>query len=268
MSAKRPVIQCLPVTPVPTTRVLYSRASPKHKDFGFQRSARPEQPDQGAPDQPAKIAHQKNYRPLASTCSTPSSSSGWPGEFLSGSTSRLIRPRTGSHARSRRLPWNEAPRYLIRDRDRVYGAAVMHRLRAMGIRDKPIAPGSPWQNGFAERLIGSIRREYVDHVVALGEAHLRRVLQAYAPLLQRCENPPIVRQGRALLAPGSVDRTHHIACAAGRTASLLLQNLVFGTCSCRAAGHGAQIGTIRNRIGAGNLPTRNRVNLQRRKQPR
>ncbi len=78
------------------------------------------------------------------------------------------------------FPWNEAPRYLIRDRDRVYGAAVMHRLRAMGIRDKPIAPGSPWQNGFAERLIGSIRRECVDHVVALGEAHLRRVLQAYA----------------------------------------------------------------------------------------
>jgi transposase InsO family protein len=57
------------------------------------------------------------------------------------------------------FPWNEAPRYLIRDRDRIYGAAVTHRLRAMGIRDKPIAPGSPWQNGFAERLIGSIRRE-------------------------------------------------------------------------------------------------------------
>jgi hypothetical protein len=45
------------------------------------------------------------------------------------------------------FPWDEAPRYLIRDRDRVYGAAVTHRLRAMGIRDKPIAPGSPWQNG-------------------------------------------------------------------------------------------------------------------------
>ena len=56
------------------------------------------------------------------------------------------------------FPWNEAPRYLIRDRDCVYGAAVTHRLRTMGIRDKPIAPGSPWQNGFAERLIGSIRR--------------------------------------------------------------------------------------------------------------
>jgi hypothetical protein len=74
------------------------------------------------------------------------------------------------------LPWNEAPRYLIRDRDRIYGAAVTHRLRAMGIRDKPIAPGSPWQNGFAERLIGSIRRECVDHIVVLGEAHLCRLL--------------------------------------------------------------------------------------------
>src|SRR6478736_3896624 len=49
------------------------------------------------------------------------------------------------------FPWAEAPRYMIRDRDRVYGAAVTHRLRAMSIRDKPIAPGSPWQNGFAER---------------------------------------------------------------------------------------------------------------------
>ena len=78
------------------------------------------------------------------------------------------------------FPWAEAPRYLIRDRDRVYGAAVTHRLRAMGIRDKPIAPGSPWQNGFAERLIGSIRRECVDHIVVLGEAHLRRILTKYA----------------------------------------------------------------------------------------
>jgi len=50
----------------------------------------------------------------------------------------------------------------------------------MGIRDKPIAPGSPWQNGFAERLIGSIRRECVDHLIVMGETHLRRVLKSYA----------------------------------------------------------------------------------------
>jgi transposase InsO family protein len=69
---------------------------------------------------------------------------------------------------------------VICDRDCIYGAAVTHRLRTMGIRDKSIAPGSPWQNGFAERLIGSIRRECVDHLVVLGEAHLRRILTKYA----------------------------------------------------------------------------------------
>ena len=77
------------------------------------------------------------------------------------------------------FPWNEAPRYMIRDRDRIYGAVVTRRLRAMGIRDKPIAPASPWQNGVAERLIGSIRRECLDHVVIWGETHLRRILKSY-----------------------------------------------------------------------------------------
>jgi transposase InsO family protein len=78
------------------------------------------------------------------------------------------------------FPWDDAPQYLIRDRDRIYGTTVTRRLRAMGVRDKPIAPTSPWQNGFAERLIGSIRRECVDHLIVLGEAHLRRILRAYA----------------------------------------------------------------------------------------
>jgi transposase InsO family protein len=78
------------------------------------------------------------------------------------------------------FPWNEGPRYLVRDRDRIYGAVVTRRLRAMGIRDKPTAPASPWQNGFAERLIGSIRRECLDHIVVLGEEHLRRILKNYA----------------------------------------------------------------------------------------
>jgi hypothetical protein len=62
----------------------------------------------------------------------------------------------------------------------IYGAVVTRRLRAMGIRDKPIAPASPWQNGFAERLIGSIRRECLDHIIVLGEEHLRRILKNYA----------------------------------------------------------------------------------------
>ena len=78
------------------------------------------------------------------------------------------------------FPWDEAPRYLIRDRDRIYGSIVTRRLRSVGIRDEPTAPASPWQNGVAERLIGSIRRECVDHIIVLGEMHLRRVLKSYA----------------------------------------------------------------------------------------
>jgi transposase InsO family protein len=77
------------------------------------------------------------------------------------------------------FPWSEAPRYLIRDRDGIYGVAVRRRQRAMGIRDKPIAPGSPWQNGYAERPIGTIRRECLDHLMVFGEAHLRRILGEY-----------------------------------------------------------------------------------------
>jgi transposase InsO family protein len=75
--------------------------------------------------------------------------------------------------------WEQAPHYLIRDRDRAYGAVFTRRVRAIGIRDRPTSPRSPWQNGYAERLIGSIRRECVDHVVVLGERHLRHVLLSY-----------------------------------------------------------------------------------------
>ena len=66
-----------------------------------------------------------------------------------------------AHQITEAFPWNGAPRYLIRDRDQIYGATVTGRLRAMGIRDKPVAPASPWQNGFVERLIGSIRPKIV-----------------------------------------------------------------------------------------------------------
>ena len=78
------------------------------------------------------------------------------------------------------FPWDEAPRHLIRDRDGAFGPEYTHRIRAMGIRDHPIAPRSPWQNGHVERLIGSIRRESLDHLVVFGEAHLRDVLKNYA----------------------------------------------------------------------------------------
>ena len=75
--------------------------------------------------------------------------------------------------------WQQAPQYIVRDRDCVYGDVFMRRLRAMGIRDRPIAPRSPWQNGYAERLIGSIRRDCLDHVVVFGERHLRHLLGSY-----------------------------------------------------------------------------------------
>jgi len=70
------------------------------------------------------------------------------------------------------FPWEQAPHYLIRDRDGSYGAIVRNRIQVMGTRDRPTAPRSPWQNGHIERLIGSIRRECLDHVVILSEPHL------------------------------------------------------------------------------------------------
>src|SRR6202158_1503687 len=82
-----------------------------------------------------------------------------------------------AHQITEAFPWGDAPRYLVRDRDGVYCNVVTRRLRDTGIPDKPIAPGAPWQNGFAERLIGSIRREYLDHMIVLGEAHFRRILR-------------------------------------------------------------------------------------------
>lgn len=78
------------------------------------------------------------------------------------------------------FPWATALRYLIRDNDGAFGHAFSDRVRAMEIRDRPIRPGSPWQNGIAERLIGTLRRESLDHIIVSGESQLRYVLSAYA----------------------------------------------------------------------------------------
>jgi transposase InsO family protein len=78
------------------------------------------------------------------------------------------------------FPWNMAPIYLVRDNNRAYGQAFQRRIRAMGIRDRPISPRSPWQNPYAERLIGTLRRECLDHVLIVGEWHLRRMLASYS----------------------------------------------------------------------------------------
>jgi len=78
------------------------------------------------------------------------------------------------------FPWDEAPEYLVRDRDAVYGEAVKRRLSGLGIRDRPTAQRSPWQCAYVERLIGSIRHECIDHVIVFGETHLHRIMSAYA----------------------------------------------------------------------------------------
>ena len=78
------------------------------------------------------------------------------------------------------FPWDAAPTYLVRDNDGAYGPAFTRRVRAMGIRDRPISPRSPWQNPYVERLIRTLRRECLDQLVVFGDAHLRRILISYA----------------------------------------------------------------------------------------
>jgi putative transposase len=77
------------------------------------------------------------------------------------------------------FPFGEAPRYLIRDKDGVYGDGLRRHLESLGIEEVRIAPHSPWQNPFVERLIGSIRRECLDRVLLWNEAHLKRILTSY-----------------------------------------------------------------------------------------
>jgi transposase InsO family protein len=83
------------------------------------------------------------------------------------------------------FPWDTAPRYLLRDRDAIYSMAFQHCIKNIGIEEVKIAPRSPWQNPYCERLIGSIRREVLDHVIVLNDRHLRRVLTAYVSYYHR-----------------------------------------------------------------------------------
>jgi putative transposase len=77
------------------------------------------------------------------------------------------------------FPWDTAPRYLLRDQDSVYSVTFRHRIKNIGMEEVKIAPRSPWQNPYCERLIESIRRDILDHVIFLNAQHLRRVLTAY-----------------------------------------------------------------------------------------
>jgi len=84
------------------------------------------------------------------------------------------------------FPWDTSPRYLLRDRDAVYGVVFSSRAQAMGILEVKTAPRSPWQNPYVERLIGTLRRECLDHVVVLNDAHLRRLLRNYLTYYHGC----------------------------------------------------------------------------------
>jgi putative transposase len=84
------------------------------------------------------------------------------------------------------FPFDSAPRYLLRDRDAIYGKAVRRRIKSLGIEEVITAPRSPWQNPFVERVIGSIRRDCLDHIIVLNERHLRRILREYFRYYHTC----------------------------------------------------------------------------------
>ena len=118
------------------------------------------------------------------------------------------------------FPWASAPAFLVRDNDRAYGQVFTARVMAMGIRDRPIAPRSPWQNGIAERLIGTLRRECLDHMVISGEAYLRRILSTYAAYYNQTRTHlalnkdcplqrPVQRFGRVVAIPVLAGLHHH-----------------------------------------------------------
>ena len=106
------------------------------------------------------------------------------------------------------FPWATAPKYLIRDNDGAYGHVFTGRVRAMGIRDRPISPGSPWQNGIGERFIGTLRRECLDQIIIFGTAHLRLVLAGYAIYYNQTRTHLTLRKdtpsGRAVQQVGRV----------------------------------------------------------------
>jgi transposase InsO family protein len=84
------------------------------------------------------------------------------------------------------FPFDTAPRYLLRDRDGIYGETLRRRIKSLGIKDVVTAPRSPWQNPFVERVIGSIRRDCLDHVIVFNELHLRRILREYVSYYHTC----------------------------------------------------------------------------------
>ena len=120
------------------------------------------------------------------------------------------------------FPEDQTPRFVIRDRDGVYdGESFQHRVQGMGIREVLTAPRSPWQNPCAERLIGSIRRECLDHVIVFNSRHLRRVLKSYFYYYHRSRTQPWIGQGFTGTTRSTIRRiwSHSFQYGSRRTAS-------------------------------------------------
>ena len=100
------------------------------------------------------------------------------------------------------FPFDSAPRHLIFDRDSIFAASVVSAVKAFGIKPARTSYRSPWQNGVAERWIGSVRRELLDHVVVLGQHHLRRLLGEYVAYYHDDRTPPGPREGDTRRAAG------------------------------------------------------------------
>src|SRR6185437_8571762 len=117
--------------------------------------------------------------------------------------------------------WEQLPRYLLRDRDGAYGEVFIRRIRSMGIRDQPTSARSPWQNGYAERLIGSIRRERLDHVVVLDECHLRHLLLSCMKYYNGGRTHLSLQKMRRSRAPSNgLGRFFPAQCSAGCTTNM------------------------------------------------
>ena len=124
--------------------------------------------------------------------------------------------------------WDQIPRYLIRDRDGAYGEIFVRRVRSIGIRDRPTSPRSPWQNAFAERLIGSIRRECIDHIVVFGERHLRHVLLSYMSYYNGTRTHLSLNNDGAEITRRRDSGTHSLSSDSGRIASSICSDLICG----------------------------------------
>jgi len=126
------------------------------------------------------------------------------------------------------FPWTSAPTYLVRDNGGAYRDVFSRRVAAMGTRDRPIAPRSPWQSGHMERLIGTLRRERLDRMLTFGEAHLRQILTSYATYYNESRTHLSLHKdtplGRAVQRIGKHRRD---VCSVG-AASSLRADMIFG----------------------------------------